>query len=529
MHSRQTAIVTILETSDLHGHIYPTDYRGAEDKPIGLAKLSTIIRKERSIDPSLLLIDNGDLLQGTPFMYHYAKYRADGIHPAAKALNALRYDAAVIGNHEFNYGLDLLNQTASQSACPWLSANIVNEGDGQPAFGQPYRIFTLPAGIRIAVLGLTTHYIPNWENPEHIIGLSFEDALASAARWVAHIHEHERPDAVVVCYHGGFERDPATGEPTEPLTGENQGYEMCIRIDGMDVLFTGHQHRLIADEFNGVAIAQPGFAGQAIAKVQLTFEQTAEGAWSLLEKKASLLLTADAEEQADEELLIRFADQEKQTQQWLDQPIGSAEGDLAITEPFAARQADHPFTEFVNRVQMETTGAAISCAAIFTDEARGFGKQITMRDVTANYIYPNTLKVVRLTGREIREALEQSASYFDRDARTGELRVSDAYLLPKPRHYDYDMWEGIEYALDISQPVGQRVVKLLWNGAPIDLEAPFEVAMNSYRAGGGGNFDMIKGRPVVREVPTDMTEILADYIMKRGTIRSECDHNWVVY
>ncbi|PWW05196.1 2',3'-cyclic-nucleotide 2'-phosphodiesterase/3'-nucleotidase [Paenibacillus cellulosilyticus] len=529
MNSPRTAIVTLLETSDLHGHIYPTDYRGPEDKPIGLAKLSAIIRKERSIDPSLLLIDNGDLLQGTPLMYHYAKYGAVGTHPAADALNALRYDAAVIGNHEFNYGPDLLKQTVLQSDCPWLSANIVNEADGQPAFGQPYRIFTLPAGIRIAVLGVTTHYIPNWENPNHIRGLTFEDALESATRWVRHIHEHERPDALVVCYHGGLEHDPVTGEPTEPLTGENQGYEMCKRIGGMDVLFTGHQHRLLAGEISGVAFAQPGFAGQAIAKVQLTFEQTAEGTWSLRGKKASLLLTADAEEQADEELLARFAANERQTQQWLDQPIGSTEGDLSITEPFAARQADHPFTEFINRVQMETTGAAISCAAIFTDEARGFGKRITMRDVTANYIYPNTLKVVLLTGREIREALEQSASYFDRDARTGELRVSAAYLLPKPRHFDYDMWEGIEYALDISQPVGERVVKLRWNDAPIDPEASFEVAMNSYRAGGGGNFDMIKGRPVVREIPTDMTEILADCIMKRGTIRSECDHNWIVY
>ncbi|GMK37826.1 2',3'-cyclic-nucleotide 2'-phosphodiesterase [Paenibacillus sp. CCS19] len=529
MPTPQTAIVTLLETSDLHGHIYPTDYRDTYDKPIGLAKLSAIIRKERSIDPSLLLIDNGDLLQGTPFMYRYAKYGAGGIHPAAEALNALRYDAAVIGNHEFNYGLDLLNQTVRQSACPWLSANVVNERDGQPAFGQPYRVFTLPAGIRIAVLGLTTHYIPNWEAPDHIRGLAFEDALSSAARWARHIRENERPDALVVCYHGGFERDPATGEPTEPLTGENQGCEMCLRIGGMDVLFTGHQHRLLAGEINGVAIAQPGFAGQAIAKVQLTFERTADGSWSLREKKASLLLTADAEEQADEQLLIRFAEHERQTQQWLDQPIGSVDGDLAIVEPFAARQADHPFTEFVNRVQMETTGAAISCAAIFTDEARGFGKEITMRDVTANYIYPNTLKVVRLTGRDIREALEQSASYFDRDERTGEIRVADAYLLPKPRHFDYDMWEGIDYALDISQPVGQRVVKLHWNDAPIDPEAFFEVAMNSYRAGGGGNFNMIQGRPVVREFPTDMTEILADYIMERGTIRSECNHNWIVY
>jgi 2',3'-cyclic-nucleotide 2'-phosphodiesterase / 3'-nucleotidase len=223
-----------------------------------------------------------------------------------------------------------------------------------------------------------------------------------------------------------------------------------------------------------------------------------------------------------------FAVQERRTQEWLDQPIGTAEGDMAICDPFAARQADHAFTEFVNRVQMAATGAPISCAAIFTNEARGFTEQITMRDVVSNYIYPNTLKVVRLSGRDIREALEQCARYFMRDEQTGGLRVSASYMEPKPQHFNYDMWDGIEYVLDISKPEGQRVVKLERNGAPLDSDAAYEVVMNSYRAGGGGNFDMIKDKPVIREIPTDMTEILADYILKRQVIRASCDHNWKV-
>lgn len=527
MNSPRSVVVTLLETSDIHGHLYPTDYRGPGDKPLGLAKLSSLIRRERSANPSLLLLDNGDLLQGTPFMYYYAKYDRTGVHPAARALRALRYDAAVLGNHEFNYGLDLLGRTIEDSPCPWLSANIVGSSDGKPAFGQPYRVFTLPEGIRIAVLGVTTHYIPNWEDPGNIAGLAFEDALETARRWVKRIRDTERPDALVVCYHGGFERDPATGEPTEPLTGENQGYEMCTSLEGVDVLLTGHQHRLLAGELNGVAFAQPGSAGQAIAKVELTFERTAEGGWAIGRKTAQLL-SAEEAESADEELLAMFAEDERRTQEWLDQPIGRTEGDLTIADPFAARQADHAFTEFVNRVQMEATGAEISCAAIFTNEARGFGERITMRDVVSNYIYPNTLKVVRLSGRDIRDALEQNARYFAPDERTGGLRVSASYLEPKPQHFNYDMWEGIEYELNIAQPEGRRVVKLERNGRPLDLDADYEVVMNSYRAGGGGNFDMMKGKPVVREIPTDMTEILADYIMKRNAIRAECNHNWRV-
>lgn len=524
-----SAVLTILHTSDIHGHLYPTDYRGPGDKSLGLAKLSTLVARERSVDPALLLLDNGDLLQGTPLMYHYAKFVRNGKHPAARALNALRYDAAVLGNHEFNYGLELLGQAISASNCPWLSANIVSQADGLPAYGPPYRVFALPGGIRLAVLGVTTHYIPNWENPANIEGLAFTDALETAQSWIAHIREKEQPDALVVCYHGGFERDPLTGEPTEPLTGENQGYAMCERLTGIDVLLTGHQHRLLAGEVNGVAIAQPGSAGQAISKTLLEFAPGPDGGWILVGKSTRLLM-ADEAAGADEELLSLFTEDERTTQDWLDQPIGRTEGDLAIADPFTARQADHPFTEFVNRVQMAVTGAEISCAAIFTNEARGFGAEITMRDVVSNYIYPNTLKVVRLSGRDILGALEQNARYFERNLSGEGLRVSHEYLEPKPQHFNYDMWEGLEYTLDISKPVGQRVVKLERGGAPLDLDGSFDVVMNSYRAGGGGNFEMLKNKPVVREIPTDMTEILADYIRERGVISSTCDHNWrVIY
>ncbi|WP_019007187.1 bifunctional metallophosphatase/5'-nucleotidase [Cohnella laeviribosi] len=529
MNSQKTAFVTLLFTSDIHGHVYPTDYRGPGERNLGLAKLSTLIRKERLSDPSLLLLDNGDLIQGTPFMYHYAKYGGKGTHPAARALNHLRYDAAVVGNHEFDYGLDLLRRTVRDSAFPWLSANIVNGEDGKPAFGKPYLIRETDEGIRIAVLGLTTHYIPNWEHPDNIRGLAFEDALESARRWIAHIREAERPDAVVVCYHGGFERDLATGEPAEPLTGENQGYAMCLQLEGIDVLLTGHQHRLLAGELNGVTIAQPGSAGQAIAKVRLEFGRNAGAGWSLRGKSAELL-AVDGTVEADPEMLALFADDERNTQQWLDQPIGAAEGDMSIPDSFKARLADHAFTEFVNRVQMEATGADISCTAIFTDEARGFGERITMRDIVSNYIYPNTLKVLRLTGRDIKAALEKSACYFMLQGEGRHIRICPAYLAPKPQHYNYDMWEGIEYELDISKPEGERVVKLLRGGVPLEPDQPYEVVMNSYRAGGGGNFDMFRGKPVVREIPTDMTEIMADYILARKTIRATCDHNWkVVY
>ncbi len=517
--------LTVLVTSDLHGHLFPTDYRGSAERELGLAKLATLIERERTLNPSALLIDNGDLIQGTPLMYHHAKFAADAdIHPAVNALNYLQYDAAVIGNHEFNYGTQVLSRAIAQSDFPWLSANILNSANGLPAFGKPYVIKRTPEGATVAILGLTTPYIPNWELPSHIAGLEFRDAVDTAKHWVAHIRETERPDVMIVSYHGGFERDLRSGEPSEPLTGENQGHALCMEVPGIDVLITGHQHRMLTGEVNGVTIVQPGCNGQAIGKVTVGLSLR-DGQWGIEEKHSEVISLAPGTPK-DERLLERIAEEEARTQKWLDQPIGRAEGDMAILNPMEARTSDHPFIEFVNRVQMDATGADISLTALFTDESPGFQERITMRDIVSNYIYPNTLKVLRISGQDIADALEQSAAYFE--LQDGEPAVSAAFNEPKPQHYNYDMWEGIEYELDLSKPVGRRVVKLMRGGKPLDRHALYEVAMNSYRAGGGGNYAMLGGKPVVREITVDMTEIIADYILERRTIRATCDHNWRV-
>lgn len=188
--------------------------------------------------------------------------------------NYLRYDAAVIGNHEFNYGLDVLNHAISTANFPYLSANILDKNSKESYFGKPYIIKQIESNIKIAILGMTTHYIPNWEQPPHIKDLQFEDALETTKNWVSYIREHEKPDLLVVAYHGGFERDLQTGEPTEVLTGENQGYAMCHEIEGIDILLTGHQHRKIAQTVgNDVTILQTGCNGHSVGKVTITFEK----------------------------------------------------------------------------------------------------------------------------------------------------------------------------------------------------------------------------------------------------------------
>ena len=267
--------ITILQTSDIHGSIYPLNYGTNEKADVGLGKLATIIKQERALDEQLLLIDNGDLIQGTPLTYYYVQFLKDEKNPMISILNHLSYTCAIIGNHEFNYGMDVLNRAVQESDFPWLSANIVDENTGDPYFGKPYMIKTINS-VKIAILGVTTHYIPNWEDEQNIAGLEFKDSLQETKKWVAHIREKERPDVVIVSYHGGFERDLETGEPTEPLTGENQGFAICHEVEGIDVLLTGHQHRSLTGNVNGVEIVQPSNNGQMMGKVTLTLNENNE-------------------------------------------------------------------------------------------------------------------------------------------------------------------------------------------------------------------------------------------------------------
>ncbi|MED4463577.1 bifunctional metallophosphatase/5'-nucleotidase [Metabacillus fastidiosus] len=517
-----TIKLSILQTSDIHGHILPKNYRSQEELHLGLGKLSSIIKKEREMNEHVLLIDNGDLIQGTPLTYHFSKKSNEKINPMIKVLNELKYDAAVIGNHEFNYGRHVLNEAVLQSTFPWLSANIISCESNEPLLGKPYMVKSFE-GVKIAVLGVTTHYIPNWEDPLNIKGLRFEDALETTKQWVDFIKEKEKPDVMIVSYHGGFERDIETGEPTEQLTGENQAYEICYKVPGIDVLLTGHQHRKISGQLNGVTIVQPSFNGQVIAKIDIILNK--ENGIKISTKSASLLTMENVK--TDQSIVELIRQYEEETIEWLNMPIGEVDGNMEIEDVFELRLKEHPLIEFINKVQMDIAGVSISNTALFHNESPGLPKYITMRDIVANYIYPNTLKVICVTGLDIKLALERSATYFDLDEH-GAIVVNPRFSIPKPQHYNYDMWEGIEYILDISKPFGERVTKLMYNGKSLGLQLEYDVVMNNYRAGGGGDYDMYKGKQVVKEIQIDMTELLANYINEHKTIKAEVNHNWKV-
>ncbi|MEB5882280.1 bifunctional metallophosphatase/5'-nucleotidase [Enterococcus gallinarum] len=513
--------ITFLETSDMHGYVYPTNFADDHDLAIGAAKVATKLKQLKAeADGPVVMIENGDFIQGSPLSYYIAKSQ----HPVAeltKVINHMAYDVHVLGNHEFNYGLTYLQEAIASYQSPVLAANILNE-EGQPYFGKAYTILEKD-GIKIAVLGLVTQYIPHWEQPATIKGMRFESIIQTAKKYVPELRK--QADLVIVSYHGGFEKDLVTGEATELLTGENEGYELLQEVPGIDAFFTGHQHREIAAIVNGVPVVQPGYRGSQIGRIQLTIEKK-EGQTVITDQQATLHSVAEVS--ADEAILAMIEPIETELESWLDQPLGKVNGDMRITDPMQARIVEHPYVEFINRVQMAASGAEISGTALFNNEGKGFGTTITMRDVITNYIYPNTLAVVKVTGAELRLALEQTANYLSVEA--GKIVFNPAFIEPKPQYYNYDMYEGIDYTIDMNQPVGKRITRLLFHNEPITPEQELEVVVNQYRAVGGGNYAMFTADKIVREIQVDMTELIADYLKQHPVLEAETNQNFkIVY
>ncbi|WP_047985414.1 bifunctional metallophosphatase/5'-nucleotidase [Ornithinibacillus californiensis] len=520
--SKKTTI-KVLYTSDVHGNAMPILYGTNEPTNLGLAKYASIVKAVRNKNENVLVLDNGDLIQGTPLMTHYVKEHTDKENPMVGILNRIGVEAGVIGNHEFNFGKEVLHDAINSSSYPWLSANLVNE-HGEPYFGKPYITKRFPNGPKVAIVGVTTHYIPNWESPSHIAGIKFKDALTTLKQWVEFIREEEQPDVLIAMYHGGIERDMETGEPTEVLTGENQGYAMCQEIEGIDILLTGHQHRILTGEINGVLVAQPGNNCIMYGDIDIELESS-DGKWYVTHKNAEIIPVGDV--QADQEILDYMTEIEESTQKWLDQPIGEIKGDMTINDPFEARVFKHAFVQFVQDVQLDASAAPISVTALLNNESKGFGSVVTMRDIVSNYMYPNTLVVLALTGKDIKLALEKNAEYFVLDE-DGTITVNPTYIRPKPQHYNYDMWEGINYTINVSKPFGSRVEEISYQGKPLEESNTYHVVMNNYRATGGGNYDMFKNKPVIQEIQKDMVELISAYFEKHKIVTAQVNPNFIV-
>lgn len=517
--------IILLATSDVHSHIFPAYEGKNEQDPQGMVKAASIIKEIRNKHPHTILIDNGDLIQGTP-LADYAIHTKDNIpHPAITVHNILGYDAAILGNHEFNYGRESLERIISQSDFPWLSANIVKKGTDTPYFNKPYIIKEFE-GVRAAILGLTTKFIPNWESPEHIQDFDFLDPVDTAKKWVSYLKNNEQADLIIVSYHGGLEKNPATLESIGQDNGENQGYMMATEVEGIDCLITGHQHLAFASKLaNGVTILQPGSGASHVGKITIILLKT-DGKWHVEEKHAELIPTQEAKK--DRETIHIVQPFVKLADEWLDQKIGRIVGDMTIKDPMdQVWLNEHPLIEWINKVQMKAAQTDISCTALLNPNAFGLTESVSRKDIMTAYPFPNTLVVMKLTGDEIIRALEVSASFFLLKD-DGEVTVNPDWIKPRILSYNYDMWEGIEYQIDLSLPVGQRVKNVLYRGKPLSALSYYKVVMNNYRAGGSSGYDMFSQEKVVRKIEKEISELLIEDILEKKRIHAHVNHNWKV-
>lgn len=512
--------ITVLGSTDTHGNIYPVDYYTNKPDNRGLAKIATLIKRVRAENPNVVLIDSGDTIQGTPLAYYHNKKNNTPPDPMMLSMNAMNYDSMTVGNHEYNFGLKVLEKARSEAKFPWLSANTYDKGTSNPHY-KPYIVKEI-AGVRVAVLGLTTPGVPTWENIPNYVGLEFHEPLIEAKKWVPILRGKERADVVVIAMHMGIEEDLRTGEINPgQVKNENQAVTIAKQVPGVDLIFMGHTHRDIpAVIVNGVLLTQANHWGRHLARADLYMQNDA-GRWRIY-ARAARTIPVDDKVEADAEILKLAEPYDRETQAWLSRPIGESAEELSAAD---ARFKDTAIMDLIQRVQLEVGKADISMAASFNPQARIAKGQVTVRDIAGLYTYENTQVVLEVTGKQLKEALEHSAKYF----RPFEPGKALAELIDeKIPAYNFDIAEGVNYELNVRKPIGQRIEKLEFQGKPVSPTQTFRLATNNYRVNGGGGYTMYKGAPVVYRSGEEIRELIIDWVERHKTIPTAPTNNWKI-
>lgn len=514
------AWLTILSTTDVHGNLLPINYYTNKRDDRGMAQAATIIKAVRRENPNLLLIDSGDTIQGTPLSYYHNKRNNQPPDPVMLVMNALGYDAMAVGNHEYNFGLRVLEKARSEARFPWLSANTYREGTDQ-TYHKPY-IVKDAAGVRVGILGLTTPGVPTWENKENYRGLEFRDPLGEAKKWVTVMREQERVDLVVVAMHMGVERDLRTGELNPgQVRNENAAAAIAEQVPGVDIILMGHTHREVPALYIGdVLLTQADRWAKRVARVDVYLEKDeAAKRWRVRAKQARTI-AVDSGVEADPEMVKLAKPYDEETQTWLNRVIGESPAELTAKQ---ARFRDSAILDLIHRVQLEAGQAQISMVASFNPQARISRGPVTVRDIAGLYEYENTLVVIEVTGRQLREALEHSAKYF-----RGYVPNKTATDLvdEKVPGYNFDVAEGVTYDIDITKPIGQRIQNLSFQGQPVNPTQRFRLATNNYRTNGGGGYTMYKGAPVFYRSGEEIRELIIDWVERNKRIPVEPTNNW---
>ncbi|MEU5727391.1 5'-nucleotidase C-terminal domain-containing protein [Micromonospora sp. NPDC047738] len=535
--------LTILGTSDTHGNVYNWDYyKDAEfddskHNDVGVAKLATLvnqIRAERK-GKATLVLDAGDTIQGTPLATYYAKQEPITVtgetHPMANAMNVLNYDAVTLGNHEFNYGLPLLAKWIEQLGFPALAANAINEKTGKPAY-LPYVIKPVNLGghgapaLNVGILGLTNPGVAIWDKGNVEGKLIFTDMIETAAKWVPIMRERGA-DLVIISAHGG---DSGTSSYGPELPNENPVALIAEQVPGIDAILFGHAHNEVPEKFvtnkttgEQVLTSEPSRWGQRLTRMDFTLTRE-KGRWKVVAKGSTMLNTNTVVE--DPAVLAAVRGQHTKTVDYVNKVVAQCTVELSAVE---SRYKDTPILDFINHVQTDVVTKALagtayaglpvlSIAAPFSRTAVFPQGDVRIRDLAGLYVYDNTLEAVVISGAEVKAYLEYSAKYFKTFAvgdTVDPANISD----PAVPDYNYDVISGVDYDIDISKPVGQRITRLVLPGTdtPVAADAQFVIAVNNYRRSGGGNFPGVVKTQVYNE-QQEIRQLLIEWAQAKGAI-----------
>jgi 2',3'-cyclic-nucleotide 2'-phosphodiesterase (5'-nucleotidase family) len=505
--------LVLMGTTDLHGWILPHDYYTGEATPNGLAALVPVIDSVRAAHPGrTVLVESGDILQGNPLAFVHSTLRDGERHPVVAAMELAGYDAAAIGNHEFNYGIEHLERSVAAGRVPFLSANVFRAGTDEHAFPASLIVERAVAGrpLRIGITAVTPPGVALWDRQIVEGRLEFREIVSSLRPVVADLRRRGA-DVVLVASHGGLEGSSydtaATGLPAE-----NAVDAIARGIPGIDVVLMGHTHREVADTVvAGVLIQQAGnwAASLAVAELEMAW---ADGRWRVAGRRGTLLRPEPG--RSDPRIEAAAAEAHARTLAYVGEVIGTSTEEWRSA---LSRTRPTPIIDLIHAVQLRVTGADLSAASAFTLDARIPAGPVTVADVAGLYVYDNTLKAVRITGAQLRAYLERSAEYF----LPCPGGACERLVNPAHRGYDFDMVAGVDYTLDLTRPVGVRLVRLERGGRPVRDDDVFTLAINSYRAAGSGGYDMLAGAPVVHDRGEGIRELLIEEVRRRGVLRAE--------
>jgi 2',3'-cyclic-nucleotide 2'-phosphodiesterase/3'-nucleotidase len=546
----QTVTLKIIATTDVHGALFPYDFVYDKEAKTSLAQVLTFVKQQReNKDQEVILLDNGDLLQGQPVVYYYNFEAVDKTHICAEVMNYMKYDAASVGNHDIETGHPVYDKIVKEFNFPWLSANTINTSTNQPYF-KPYTIIN-KKGIKIAVLGLTTPSIPNWLPEKIWEGMVFEDMVETAGKWMKIIKEKEKPEIIVGLFHSGVDYTYG-GRTAKTPKNENASRLVPERVPGFDVVIAGHDHQ----EYNlevkdpqgkGVILLDSLSSARAAAVATITLNYDAATKSWKKEIKGEIIDIANY--QPDQEFVNTFKNAVEEVKKYVSQKIG------IFTETISSRDSmfgDSAFADLIHRVQLEITGADVSFTAPLSFSAAINKGDVFARDMFKLYQYENLLYTMEMTGAEIKDYLEYSYSRwfntmkneddhlmnFKRDE-NGELKRSERYgnYELEYQYYNFDSAAGIIYEVDVSKPVGERInITSMTDGTAFALEKKYKAAINSYRGSGGGGHLVVGAgiskeelsKRIINSTTKDLRYFMMKWIEKNKTITPEAFGSWKV-